>query len=464
VTLEYYLGYFKNWEDGEPSVILMNTASQPISFKIEAPGVGFSHMGIVRGNSDTTVSIPSDLVVTVNDSQSKGICIQANGDGLAVIGQTEQSNTSETFLALPLTRSNTNEEFVYFGISAPVGRIGYQGALLVVGTKDNTTMKLTVTQKATANSNISLLAGIEYLFVINRFQTFYIRSLQDISGTKIATNNEVSVFSGHECTQVPFNISGCDVLVEQVPPTIFWGTDFYISPFATKRSYIFKIIGSHNSTVIDIYCNNIKESRTINEGEHYNKTVSQHCAIHSNKGIMVIQFNLGHNVERTNGDPLIIVLPNTFQYSSNFFTSTIRNPHSSYAHYISIIVLAQYYQPDQIHLIARGRNVSLDTQTWVPIRVNNIIEAYSTDINIREGGAKIIHTNREALMTITVYGFAVLESYGHAGKIISQRGIYMKTLYCICMCIRLCVSVYIMCIHLCVSVYMSSKLAYIYIL
>jgi len=426
VTLEYYLGYFENWQDGEPSVILINTASQRIDFVVEAPGVGFSHMGVVHANSDTTVSLPSDVLVTFDDSQSKGIYIQANGDALIVIGQTEQRYTSETFFASPLTRSDTNEEFVYYGISAPVGRKGYQGALLVVGTKDNTTMKLTVAQEATTNST-SLLAGIEYSFVINRFQTFYIRSLRDMSGSKIVTNKEVSVFSGHECTQIPFNIGGCDVLVEQVPPTTSWGTDFYITPFATKRSYLFKIIGSQNSTVIDIYCNNLKESRTINEGEHYNKTVSEqeHCAVHSNKGIMVVQFNFGQNVESTNGDPFIVVLPHTFEYSNKFSTATIHNPTSpSYLHYVSIIVLAQYYQPDQIHLIAGGRNVSLNTQTWVSIKVNNVTEAYGTHINISEGGAQIIHTNREALMTVTVYGFTVLEGYGHVGKLNSQRGFY----------------------------------------
>ena len=434
MTLEYYLGYFKNWEGGALSVTLINTASQSIEFAVEAPGVGFSTTGVVSGNKDTIVSLPSSLEVTESDNPNKGIHLQANGDELIVIGQTQRKFTTETFFAIPLTRSSTNKEFVYYGISAPVGRDGYQGAILVVGTKDNTTMKLTVSQTATTNSTVSLFAGIEYSFVINRLQTFYIRSLQDMSGTKIVTDKEVSVFSGHECTQVPFNIGGCDVLVEQVPPTTSWGTDFYIAPFATKRSYMVKIIGSQNSTVIDIYCNNLKESHTINEGEHYSKTVSQqeYCAIHSNKGIMVVQFNLGQNVESTSGDPMIIVLPNTFQYSSNFSTTTIRNTTSSYTHYISIIVLAQYYHPDHIHSIAGGRNVSLDTQVWVPIRVNNITEAYGTYISITEGGAKIIHSNKSALMTVTVYGFTVLEGYGHTGKLSSQRGISSICVCCVC--------------------------------
>jgi len=423
VTLEYYLGFYKNWVGGELSVILINTASsQSVDYAVTAPAIGFSTTGTVRGNSDAVVSLPDSLEVTENDT-NKGIYLQANGHTLVVIGQNQRELTSETYFALPLTTS-TSKEFVYYAISAPVGRTGYQGALLVVGTKDNTTMKLVLTQAATTNSSVSLLAGVEYSFVINRLQTFYIRSLQDLSGSKITTNTEVSVFSGHECTQVPFNIGGCDVLIEQVPPASSWGTDFYIAPFAPRLSYMFKIIGSQNSTVIDIYCNNVQETRTINEGEQYKKTVSsqQYCAIHANKGIMVVQFNLGQNVESTDGDPMIIVLPNTFQYSSNFSTTTIRNTTSSLSHYVSIIVLAQYYQPNEIYLIAGGRNMSFNTQTWVPINVNNIVEAYGTHVNIPEGKVEISHTNRRALMAISMYGFTVLEGYGHAGKLNSQRG------------------------------------------
>lgn len=66
--------------------------------------------------------------------------------------------------------------------------------------------------------------------------------------------------------------------------------------------------------------------------------------------------------------------------------------------------------------------MSFNTQTWVPINVNNIVEAYGTHVNIPEGKVEISHTNRRALMAISMYGFTVLEGYGHAGKLNSQRG------------------------------------------
>jgi len=84
--------------------------------------------------------------------------------------------------------------------------------------------------------------------------------------------------------------------------------------------------------------------------------------------------------------------------------------------------LAQYYQPDMIYLIAGGVNKSLNTQEWVPVKVNNVTEAYATKVNISEGVVEIIHANTSALMTTIVYGFVNDEGYGHPGRLSYQSG------------------------------------------
>ena len=66
-------------------------------------------------------------------------------------------------------------------------------------------------------------------------------------------------------------------------------------------------------------------------------------------------------------------------------------------------------------------SISLNTQTWVPVKVNNSIEAYATSINIPEGVAEVTHNNKAALMTTLVYGFAVYVGYGHPGGYFSHR-------------------------------------------
>ena len=124
---------------------------------------------------------------------------------------------------------------------------------------------------------------------------------------------------------------------------------------------------------------------------------------------------------------MMSLVPATIHYSNKFSFSTIRNPHQSgYNHFVNIIVLAQYFQPDMIYLLAGGVNKSLDTQEWVPVKVNNVIEAYATKVNISEGVVEIIHTNTSALMTTMVYGFASSEGYGHPGGLTFPTGLLCR--------------------------------------
>ena len=87
--------------------------------------------------------------------------------------------------------------------------------MLVVGTEDNTTMNLTTTQPVTINvgdSATNIYPDRQYSFELNRFQTVYIATFNDLSGTKIVTDKPVSVFSGHECVFIPgtIHVSVCD--------------------------------------------------------------------------------------------------------------------------------------------------------------------------------------------------------------------------------------------------------------
>ena len=173
---EYYLGYFSNFTDGQLSVILLNTISSAVNFTIEAPVVGYYYNGVVDGGGEVVVSLPFSVAVFPNDTEYKGIFVRADSNALIVIGQNEANGSSDTFFAIPYKRSSVITEYVYYGISVAGYTSSYQSAILIVGTEDNTAMKLTVTQTATTNTGNTLYTGREYSFVINRLQTFYIRS------------------------------------------------------------------------------------------------------------------------------------------------------------------------------------------------------------------------------------------------------------------------------------------------
>ena len=400
---------------------------QQVQYSIEAPGVGYYHNGNISAGDEAILNLPHTIKVSSYTDQDKGIYLAASSDKITVIGQNMNRRTSDSFLALPTIELDGT--YVYYGVSVPRTSVHsslYDSSILIVGTENNTILKLTTTQSvkvAVGNTVTYITAGREYSFMINRLQTFYVGSLEDLSGTKIVTDKPVSVFSGHQCANVPWNVVACSHLIEQLPPTALWGDVYYIVPLADKRSYTIKVLAAYNYTIVNMYCNNTIESYIINEGGFVNKTSqsNEYCAVHSNKEVLVVQFSHGGAEDIDYGDPMMTLVPATNQYLSKFVFSTIHES-SGYNHYVNIIVMEQYYQPNMIYLIAGGVNRSLATQQWVPIQVNNTIEAYATQVNITEGVAQLFHTDTSAKMMTIVYGFARHDGYGHIGGIQISEG------------------------------------------
>ncbi|XP_065917797.1 latrophilin-like protein LAT-2 isoform X3 [Dysidea avara] len=414
----YYFGFFSNTDNTAiPSVIISTLESQPVNYVIEAPGVGYNTSGNVTSDNEVIIILPTTLITSSRDDQDKGIHLMISSDKVTVIGQNLRNVRSDTFLCLPITNYCIVDKYLYYGLSVRRSSRNPQlnSSILVVGTENSTMMKLTATQPITINvsdSTVDLTAGVQYSFVINRLQTVLIESLDDLTGTKIVTDKPVSVLSGHECAFVG-GVQACDHLIEQLPPTILWGRVYYTAPLATRRSYTIKVLAAFNSTVVDIYCNNTRESYNIGEGNSVSKVLSlqEYCVVNSSEQVLVVQLSHGGNDDTVNGDPMMTLVPSTNQFGNIFQFSTLQGQ-SGFTHYINIIVLSQYYQPDMIYLISGGVNRSLDTHQWVPIMVN---EAYSVQVMVSEGVVEVVHQDTNARLSVIVYGFTFANGYGHSG-------------------------------------------------
>ena len=411
----------------------MTTESQPVSYSIEIPGLGYYYSKTITANNEDIVNLPSSVEVSSPDDQDKGIYLQTSSERVTVIGQNVAAMraTVDTFLALPI-QYNCAPEYIYYGITVQERRDNFNYSILIVGTENKTIMNLTVTQPVTIkvdDTDNDLTPDSQYSFVINRLQTVYVGSVEDLTGTKIVTSKPVSVFNGHQYD------GDNEYHIEQVPPTISWGRVHYTAPLATRRSYGIKVLAVYNSTNFDVYCIDTKRSYTINKGKFINMkfTHQDYCAMYSSKDVSIVQLALDSSDDKLAynssiefgdlADSMMSLVPATHCYTNKLVFSTVHNnKQKNYDHFVNIIVLAQYYQPDMIYLISGGVNKSLDTQEWVPVKVNNVTEAYAVTVSIPEGVAEIIHANISALMIAIVYGFGRLEGYGHPGGFAHHKG------------------------------------------
>ena len=418
------MGFFKNVDDTSEvlSVLLATAEAQPVEYSIEIPYLGYSFNGTVSIDDEVILNLPTHTRSS-NSDRDRGVYVTVYSDNVTVIGQNFLRYSTDSYFALPIIE--LDDVHVYYGMSVPrtvVHSFLYNSTIMIVGAMNNTTINLTVMHSvdiSVGNVVTNLLPGRQYTFVINWLQTVFIKSGEDLSGTKVITDKPVSMLSGHECANIPRDVVYCDHLIEQIPPTALWGNIYYVAPLVNKSSYTIKVLAAHNYTYVNLYCNNTMESFAINEGEFINRTVQikEYCAIYSNQNVLVVQLSHG-SAEDAYGDPMMTLVPAVNQYLNKFDFSTVRDPlQSVFTHYVNIIVMEQYYQPNMIYLIAGGENRSLVTQQWIPIQVNNNIEAYATQVSIPEGIAQVFHTNATAQMMTIVYGFAIDEGYGHIGGI-----------------------------------------------
>ena len=274
-------------------------------------------------SSPMEITLPNNLIATDESSTDKAVCVRAM-DGkskLTVIAFNDEFASTGTFQASPFVfLPNQLYEFFVVTSSKTVDpedvEDAYKAMFMVVTTEDNTAITLTLTVSLNligvedittdGSSKVTLVAGQPKSFNMNEMQTLYVRSEEDLTGSLVQSSKPVSVFSGHECGNVPASIGLCDLMVEQVPPVATWGKSFLIAPLTGSRnsSSVIRVVSSRESTAISLTCSSV-DSKTFQIQpaggfEELNISKSQHCGLESNKPVLVAQFSVGSNVEVDN--------------------------------------------------------------------------------------------------------------------------------------------------------------------
>ena len=423
---KFYIGFISGYTH-PVSISLFTTSEAELNYTIEAHVTGFNQSGIVTANIQNTVILPRSLIPPSyyryydNGGYKEGIFLQTTGNKITVIGRVDYPYYFDTFLVIP-TVDMCLQKYTYFAVSN--SRYSYnQDSIAIVGTANHTTVNITLPSCSPGvirlNNSVSwssLDAGTLYSYEIQRLQIVYIATVSNsLLGTKVTTNKPINLFSGHE--------HGGNQIAEQIPPTELWGTVHYFAPLASTRLYIVNIIAAYDSTNIDIYCNNAVNSYTSNAGESVYITYrnQEFCGVYANKNVLVTQFSLPGYAD----DEMMITIPATVHYTNSITSSVFEYFTVYYDHYINIVVLADYFQPEMITITSAGginQSLATDSHSWVPIIRNDVTEAYAAQINISPDHLNISHSvfdvshaNKSALMTVVVYGFGGHTAYGHPG-------------------------------------------------
>ena len=267
---------------------------------------------------------------------------------------------------------------------------------------------------------------------IHRFQTFYLQVRGgDISGTRIIANKPISVFSGHECANVPLHNEPCDILIEQIPPIHTWGSEVVTIPLKTKGGDTIKVVASQDATKINVTYTNIYDGAVtryptfnLNAGQFRELLVKDFSLIESNHPIGVFQIGRSFGADNVVlSDPLMLLVAPYEQYLNSYAVATAPfepllteslESRVAYINYTNIAVPAEFF--DATLLVVNNKTAS--ASDFKPIRrADNSIWGYGAQLLLDEGTQIIKHHNPNAVLSVTLYGFSNQQSWGCAGGI-----------------------------------------------
>ena len=427
VANEYYVGFSENIEQSTLELFITTTESVPVPFNVSS-STGQIYSGIVTNSVATTVTLSSSFAVSNNAVRNMGVWVYATdaSNKLTVHGMNYASRTADGFVALPCYDYQI-QNFTYYAVSTNFNRTSSRlmSQVLLVGCEDSTELTITPTQTIEipsdlvrgSNCPVTIIPGRSYTISLDRLQTFLLSSTLDLTGSKVVSNKPVAFFSGHECADVPVGVGFCDHLVEQLPPTITWGRQFFVASSLGKTAgEQYKLVTSAATTTVVCYCytsgGSVIQSfiTTLNgAGRSHEFHIAQNmfCSLQANNRILLVQFAIGLVREPSgNGDPFMMMIPPVEQYSNNYTFVT----RSGFQNAITITVEEEFLNSEDILLNGN----SLNSSSWTEIYCSNqTVCAYGTRVSLNVGTNFIYHRDATARLGTFVYGFSQGVSYGY---------------------------------------------------
>ena len=452
---EFYVGFFRNrfgraseQEKIDPVLWITTKESTPVNFTVSTI-FGLITSDVAIPGEITYVNISIGFVVfdstedSMEDSRFKGIHIKAEDNrGIVVFGQNEEVASNDAYLALPIISRPAGSLYEYIAASvrgdSGTAQQAKDSVILVIGTENDTEIIIepnvvimhAFAPQQTGNNFVPGLSVDLRTITIHRFQTFYLQLRGgDISGTRIIGDKPISVFSGHECANIPNE--PCDILIEQVPPVDTWGTEVVTIPLITRNADLIRVFASQASTTVSVTRTDISSgmvtsdpSFTLNRNQFREFVISDYALIQSNNPIGVFQYSRSYTAgdpQNIISDPFMMWVPSCEQYRVSFavapapFDPSIEGSidgRVAYVNYTNIAVPAEYFNASMITV----NNNPIDASKFSQIRrADSSTWGYGARLPLDVGAQIIRHQDPNAALSVTIYGFSNQISWGCTG-------------------------------------------------
>lgn len=305
-----------------PSVFLFGDVGQTANVSNLA---GFNQDVVLNADGFFNLDISLAYMQSGTGIQNTGFKVQSSD---AIAGYFVNRKGFTTDMTYLFDEEALGTDYVVASTNSTVGTT--EGSQLAVhATVDNT--MVTINPKGAASFSVELDAG----------ETFtYTGGATDLSGSSVSADQNVAVFSGHECANVPSNVTFCDTLISQMIPTDRLSSSYIVtasegSELAPLGVDIIKVIAAHDATEVTVGGVVVA---TLNEGEVFEFSLPANSgeSIETSKPALVAQFLVGG--QGNNTDPAMSVVPGIDTWLDDYRLATPDGTQAFDINYASVVI------------------------------------------------------------------------------------------------------------------------------
>ncbi len=236
------------------------------------------------------------------------------------------------FLAIPTPALGKSYYTVNY-YDANFGSTPTVGEYVIVATQDNTAVNITTKAHTRGpNGQPDHNPGDSFGFTLMKGQTYLVQSTglylgdDDLTGSLVTSNKPIALLSGHQISPIDVSMTSADHLLEMIPPTDKWGTQYFDMPMAGRTvcgDYI-RVLSGEDGNKITYNGNGPLNLDAGQWAEIPTVTVPEVFTSINHKKFLTIQYSYsqGYQGDPGTADPFMILMTPQEQFEKKMIFRT----------------------------------------------------------------------------------------------------------------------------------------------
>lgn len=278
---------------------------------VRVPPLNFKKETTVKNGETVTISLPITVEMYGSKKSPNTVRIDASAD-VTVTSFNFKLYTADTSVVYPITEWG-KEYYIFTPSGTPYGSFK---EFSVTNGKEKNIIEICPRGPIKFQGRVYFKES-PLVIELQPYESVQLQSTYELSGTRVASQHPVAVFTGHTCT---WRFSKCNHVYEQLLPVSKWGSNFIVPPLSYQRRYDSVYLQASQPTQVTVQYGNRKDILKLIRGQitEIKLRNPNTLSIQANHGIQVLMLFNGVKTWRTIYDPFLMTILPTDRFCSSY--------------------------------------------------------------------------------------------------------------------------------------------------